>query len=178
MKTLGGRIRQHRINCGMSQEELASAIGSTKATISRYERDQREPSFDTLKKIANALNVWYFELLDCEAEMFEGLGSGLISAEDIAEELNMPLDKVKMAIEYYDRGGEIPPELQYSFDHVRQTITRAGGVLAVISASENPIAEHQKRISEKLQLLNATGLEVALERITELTEIPRYKKEG
>lgn len=48
--------------------------------------------------------------------------------------------------------------------------------LAPIRAqSEN---KFEKEISEKLQLLNETGMEVALERITELTEIPRYKKKG
>jgi len=41
----------------MNQEELATAVGTTKAAISRYELDQREPKTDVIKRIAAALGV-------------------------------------------------------------------------------------------------------------------------
>lgn len=57
MTTIGKNIRSVRINRGLSQEQLAQALGVTKATISRYENGNREPRNDQLKLIAKILDV-------------------------------------------------------------------------------------------------------------------------
>ena len=46
--------RQER---GLSQEELAQIINSTKSAISRYESGKRQPRIEQLKSIASALDV-------------------------------------------------------------------------------------------------------------------------
>lgn len=57
MNTIGERIRIARKEKGMSQETLAHSLGIQKATISRYEKNQREPSLEMLLDISEALNV-------------------------------------------------------------------------------------------------------------------------
>ena len=42
MDSVGERIKQIRNSKGITQAELADALGTTKATISRYESDKRE----------------------------------------------------------------------------------------------------------------------------------------
>ena len=64
MVSIGENIRKARIKRGLSQEELARAIGITKSTISKYELGHREPPLDTIQKIADVLFVSFLDLID------------------------------------------------------------------------------------------------------------------
>lgn len=59
----GKKIRYYRLKKGLTSEELAKAIGCTKASISLYENEDREPSDEILKKIASALDISWIQLL-------------------------------------------------------------------------------------------------------------------
>jgi transcriptional regulator with XRE-family HTH domain len=56
MTTIGERIRQRRLELGLSQRELASE-GVTYAYISRLEANARTPSVKALRKLAPKLAV-------------------------------------------------------------------------------------------------------------------------
>ena len=60
---IGKKIKYYRLKKGMTTEELARAIGCTKAAISLYENEEREPNIDICKNIANALDIPWTELL-------------------------------------------------------------------------------------------------------------------
>lgn len=60
---IGKKIKYYRLKKGMTTEELAKAIGCTKAAISLYENEKRKPSIDICKNIANALDIPWTELL-------------------------------------------------------------------------------------------------------------------
>jgi len=47
----------------MTQAELAIMLGVTEMTISNYERGEREPSIDNLKKMADIFGVTVDELI-------------------------------------------------------------------------------------------------------------------
>ena len=56
--TMGERIKQRRIELGMTQEELASKMGfKTKASISRLESNDRKLPLSKLKKMAMILDI-------------------------------------------------------------------------------------------------------------------------
>lgn len=57
MSSLGEVIVTGRIAAGMTQEDLANAIGATQATLSRYENDLRDPDEGATARIAEALGV-------------------------------------------------------------------------------------------------------------------------
>ena len=57
MPTLGEQIKALRIKQGFTQEQLAKALHTTKATISRYEKDQRQPRREQITEIACALGA-------------------------------------------------------------------------------------------------------------------------
>jgi transcriptional regulator with XRE-family HTH domain len=57
MNTLGDKISELLKESGMTQRELASRIGSTEMTVSRYVRNERQPKAEILSKIAEALNT-------------------------------------------------------------------------------------------------------------------------
>ena len=51
------RLKKVREEKGLSQAELAKVAGFQPAAISHFETGQRKPSFDNLKKLADALAV-------------------------------------------------------------------------------------------------------------------------
>lgn len=65
---MGGKIRQKRIERGLSLKSLAKAIGKTPSFLSQVERGLAEPSITSLRDIARALAVpiFYF-LLDANS---------------------------------------------------------------------------------------------------------------
>lgn len=71
-------LRIARERRGFSQKEMAEKIGVAKSTYSLYESGNREPNVQTIKKIADILNVSADELLGIEeipltlAAHFEG----------------------------------------------------------------------------------------------------------
>jgi len=48
---IGALIHEARLERGMTQEQLANKVGTTKAYISRLENDVKEVRFSTLQKI-------------------------------------------------------------------------------------------------------------------------------
>lgn len=53
----GEAIRDRRRLLGMTQEDVAAAVGTKQATVSRWERGDRMPSHHYLPKIAAALKT-------------------------------------------------------------------------------------------------------------------------
>lgn len=51
------RIKELLKNQGLTLSELATMIGTTQTSVSRMLSDDGNPTYDTLVKIANALNV-------------------------------------------------------------------------------------------------------------------------
>ena len=58
----GKKIKYFRLKNGLTSEELANRVGCTKAAISLYESEEREPSEEISKKIAEVLGVPWIEL--------------------------------------------------------------------------------------------------------------------
>ena len=55
--SFGSRLLQARKNKGLSQEDLASQLGTKGPAIGKYERDEMKPSIDVAAKIASILDV-------------------------------------------------------------------------------------------------------------------------
>ena len=61
-------LKASREKRGMTQKEVADIIGVAKSTYSLYESGNREPSVQTIKKIADTLNVSADDLLGLNNE--------------------------------------------------------------------------------------------------------------
>lgn len=59
---LGAQIRELRMARGMTVAQLAAAAGVSTGLVSQVERDLTDPSLETLRKIARALEVPLFDL--------------------------------------------------------------------------------------------------------------------
>lgn len=53
----GNRIAELREQKGWTQEQLATSIGITRAALSHYEKNRREPDYETLTQLANLFQV-------------------------------------------------------------------------------------------------------------------------
>lgn len=61
-KEIGIGIKNARLAVGITQAELARRLGVTPQAISQYERGEKKPKIETIKKIAGALGVSWFQL--------------------------------------------------------------------------------------------------------------------
>ena len=62
---IGSKIRGARAECGMTQAELATAIGCSSATVANWEKGKTGVKVDSLKKIS--------EVTEKSLEYFLGL---------------------------------------------------------------------------------------------------------
>jgi transcriptional regulator with XRE-family HTH domain len=64
---IGRSLRQQRVRRFMTQEELARVAGISLRQLVRIERNQVEPRFSTIRKLAGAFGVEPSDLLDSES---------------------------------------------------------------------------------------------------------------
>ena len=57
VSTIGENIKAARIRKGLTQQELAEALNTTKSAVSRYELGKREPRYRLLQEISSILGV-------------------------------------------------------------------------------------------------------------------------
>ncbi|MDQ6420643.1 helix-turn-helix transcriptional regulator [Paenibacillus sp. LHD-117] len=63
MARYGKRIAELRKKRGMNQESLAGLLGITRASLSHYETDRREPDYEILTKMADLFRVSFDDLM-------------------------------------------------------------------------------------------------------------------
>ena len=66
---LGNRIRQYRLQKGLTQEALALSSGINVSFLGDVERGIKKPSIETLEKLLNALHVTFQEFFDFETSI-------------------------------------------------------------------------------------------------------------
>ncbi|MFL1676786.1 helix-turn-helix transcriptional regulator [Paenibacillus thiaminolyticus] len=70
LELIGAKIRLYRLAKKWTQEDLAEAIGSTGSYIGQLERGEKNVRIQTLIKIADALDISIFALLENDHEEF------------------------------------------------------------------------------------------------------------
>ncbi len=64
VKDYGAYIKERRLSKGLSQGEVASRLGISQQTYSRYELGSREPGLDFIKAVAVVLDFKPGEFFD------------------------------------------------------------------------------------------------------------------
>lgn len=154
MDTVGAHIKAARQKAGLSQEELAGIVKTTKSTISKYENGLRQPRIEQLQAIAAALGVSVGSLLGYEEEQVIIPGRLKIVSVNDPE-----LENIQYRIEAED---------EETFNLGCKIMEDAG----VHIPAHTPAG----RISAALEKLNDKGQSVAVERVEELTKIPDYQR--
>ena len=63
---VGNKLKELRMQNGLTQQQLATQLGVTKSVISFYERQERAPSPEVLRKMAAIFRVSSDFLLDID----------------------------------------------------------------------------------------------------------------
>jgi HTH-type transcriptional regulator, competence development regulator len=92
--TFGKRLRFLRKKRNMTQKDLADRFNLGESTIGMYERDEREPSFEFVRQLADFFNVTTDYLLGRTDN------PNPLEKDDIPEELNT-LTKINQLIKEY-----------------------------------------------------------------------------
>ena len=79
--TMGGRIREQRIKMGMTQEELAEKMFTTKMTISHYENNLTDIKGSVIVELAEVLHTTAGYLLNNEvdADQMDGMDQEIMN---------------------------------------------------------------------------------------------------
>ncbi|AHZ54581.1 MULTISPECIES: helix-turn-helix domain-containing protein [Bacillus cereus group] len=88
MKTFGNIIRDLRKQKGITQKELAQSLKLSESTIGMYERNERQPDYNTLIRIADYFNVSTDFLLGRDSN---------VKADRNNKELDQWLNDIKLA---------------------------------------------------------------------------------
>ena len=112
--SIGENIREARGRKGLTQKQLGERCGMADSAIRRYESDRGNPTIETVKRIAKALEIDPFSLMDFD-----------MACDFLSDRMN----------------------------------------------------NRTKYLLSAFELLNDEGQNIAIERVEELTEIPKYKKE-
>ena len=122
MSTIGENIKTARIKKGLTQQELASALNTTKAAVSRYELDKREPRYRLLQEIAQILDVSCSDLIGDSSVELEMRRSAL--RDQIQESLTeMDAFEKKMESELLDLYRQLNFEgKQLAADHLAELV--------------------------------------------------------
>ena len=158
MISLGEKIKQARLKKGLSQEQLAQSVGTTKSTISKYELEKREPSMEMLDKIAYALGLEIWELFGGSLDE-NNLLTFTISQEDAAA---LGVTGVT----------ESTPQVAYLKPNSTNANELMRRIIGITSSND-----YKNRLTTAFDSLNPSGQQVAVERVEELTEIPKYQKD-
>ena len=173
MSTIGERIKKARELRNITQSQLGEKLGVTGVTVMRYEKGQREPNIETIFNLAEKLNVsasYLLGVVDLD---------GFISPDGFAD----PEDYEFIRMLGFDSPEKlatlVPGARQSTPEHRRELEKMMGkeeGYLDKMSARRDwPI--NQQRLVNAFDLLNDAGQQKAVERVEELTEIPKYQRQ-
>lgn len=152
--TTGQRIKEARKKAGLTQKELAAKLGIAYQTLAQWENDLRNPKQGTLEKIASALGInWYELYAESEKEQIEAKKN-----YDTAKFLLEKRKGVKVGIIGKDG----------------KTKVRDITIDDYFELFEED-AERKKKYLSLYDQLNGLGKKKAIERVEELTEIPKYQ---
>lgn len=146
------KIRELRKAAGLTQEQLSARLNVKRATLARYEAGTIDPPTSRLQAIAAALGVSVGRLLGQETERV--IVPGRLKIVEI--------DDPESGLFRYDIEAADEEALNYGY----QILGRAG----VSAQTHSP----QALVLAAMEKLNNAGQQKAVERVEELTEIPRY----
>lgn len=144
-ETIGERIKAFRLVRGMTQKELGTRMGVDQSTVRKYESGKLNPKIETVKKIADALGVDAWTLVD-----------PAVARESAAVELPAGL----------------PDETRAELEQMAQERAQVLAFAKLDGEREQKLLD---RIVKDFQYLNDAGQVTAAERVHELTEIKRYQ---
>ena len=168
MQNIGENIKKARQKAHLTQKALAEKSGVATITIQQYESGKRTPNLKQLLKITDALGILLETITGGSSDMIAvPVDAGMLGTLEwyAKKQHNTVVQQLDIAIDYYLNDLAMMGELSEENDDNIPT--------------EALDADYEKDIYfiNALYNLKDEGKQVAIERVQELTEIPRYQKD-
>lgn len=162
------KLREIRVEKGLSQKSLGEKCGLTQQAINRIEQGQRKIDVDLLLRMSDALNVPVSEILSYDDMIGDITSSGtIVYMEADMVEYKRIIDKQKSG------DGFTPYDIRFVSDYIKKDAKiREWFVINGLKSHE----ENMRNIQSSYEQLNEEGRKEAAKRIGELAEIERYTK--
>lgn len=138
----GGKLKELRNRRNLSLSDLAKNLGTTAMSISRYENNQRQPDYETLKKFADFFEVSVDYLLDrTNIPDYKPMNTSTITIPVFSKfntfESGVPISTFEIASNHYDY--VLAPEKLIAFRILDDAYVPyfLGGDLLIIELTEN-----------------------------------------
>lgn len=122
LMTFGDRLRDARLQKGLTQEQLAQQIGVAKSTLTGYEKGNREPDVFKIKKILEVLEVDSDYLLGIDRTK-KASEPDESDSEAIYEELGFKIYKTLLEYGYVSPGQDLTEDQIDFLDHITAIIS-------------------------------------------------------
>lgn len=179
---VGENIKRIRTKKGYTAAQFAELVGVSPAAVSKWETGKGFPRQDKLEHIAKALSCTVSELYgfhesDDSNELVSLISrirhtEQFLSENDYNEETNL-IDKsgnrITMPTGKYDDVRDALNNYYHRLGEILQNDRFNDELLDLLETSADILIPYGS--------LNDLGKQIAIERVQELTEIPRYKKE-
>ncbi|MFM9328317.1 helix-turn-helix domain-containing protein [Paenibacillus mesotrionivorans] len=107
MFTCGDKIALLREKRGLTQEDLANKIGISRASLSHYEKNRREPDYTTMTKLADFFHVSVDYLLGRTSEPTQVTD---MAVRDFSENLELSDEQLLEKFSFTVDGRKLTPE--------------------------------------------------------------------
>ncbi|MNC38355.1 HTH-type transcriptional regulator Xre [compost metagenome] len=107
MFTCGDKIALLREKRGLTQEDLANKIGISRASLSHYEKNRREPDYATMTKLADFFHVSVDYLLGRTSEPTQVTDMAI---RDLSENLELSDEQLLDKFSFTVDGRKLTPE--------------------------------------------------------------------
>lgn len=88
----GTDIKAARKKAGLTQAELGARLSVTYQTIAQWENDLRKPKIESIRRIADALGVEPYSLMDFDmasVDIVKGINDGEVCKKQIIQDLDL-----------------------------------------------------------------------------------------
>ena len=155
------RLKEARKNAGLTQAQLSKKLGITAQSYSQYETGKRNPKFETVKKIAMALEIDVYDLL-IDSDMTPREAMSILRAVD-----------TKQYIENTEQKTE-------SEQKIEQRINQFESMAKQRVVVDNMIQqlELENAIKKRIANLNTDGQKELLHQAELISKIPEYRMDN
>lgn len=175
----GKKIKEAREKAGLTQSQLAEAVGTTSQNISQYERGLRKPKYETLLKIAKALNVEWYSLFvaTSDAELAEARTIKLYTSTGTS------VEEAQEIFNDHRKCERIAETIDESIGKLNEAGTMAAGhLIASIATKFSNLKEHDPNnwmfLIMQCYFSESEQYEEVKRGIDALLQIPAYQKEA
>lgn len=181
--TVGQRIKEIRKLKGLTQQEVGKRMGVTASFIGQYENGARLPKYETLKKIADAIGVSVYTL-----EPSLSLGYSHLDAlpDEVRDELGTLAKGDLLIAEILATYLSLDQEGKDDFRQLIDSMVSRCNTSEETSTQQEVLSEFinqkseilREKLNDAFDTLTIEGKFVAVERVKELSEIPRYQSQS